>query len=191
MTVRSRVSEPGIADGASHFSRFAALPRCPPALVALFAAGLALVIAGAGLLAAAAGLRGGPAAADRALTDRAATSQVIAAVSADVSEIYSYSYTDIPGTIAAAARVLTGQAAVQYRELSPGLRNAVSERLTLATRVVRAGVITLTGNTALLLIFLDQTATRADTKGSAVAAQLVVTAEFSGGRWRIASIEAR
>lgn len=158
---------------------------------ALFAASLALVLAGAGLLAAAAGLRDSPPAANRALTDQAATSQVIAAVSADVSEIYSYSYTDIPRTITAAARVLTGQAAGQYRELSPMLRDAVSQRLTVATRVVRAGVADLTVDTARLLIFLDQTATRAGSKPTASSAQLMVTAQLSGGRWRIASIEAR
>lgn len=158
---------------------------------ALFAASVALVLAGAGLLAAAAGLRDSQAAANRALTDQAATSQVLAAVSADVSGIYSYSYTDIPRTIVAAARVLTGQAAVQYRELSPVLRDAVSQHLTVVTRVARAGVIDLTGTTARLLIFLDQTATRAATKSTAVSAQLLVTAQLSGGRWRIASIEAR
>lgn len=189
--MRSEAAEPGIADGTSHLPHSPAVPRCPPSLVALFAAGLALVVAGAGLLAAAAGLRDSPAAANRALTDQPATSQVIAAVSADVTEIYSYSYTDVPRTVAAAARVLTGQAAAQYRELSPMLRDAVSQRLTVATRVVRAGVIALTGSTAQLLIFLDQMTARGDTKPTAVPAQLVVTAQLSGGRWRIASIEAR
>lgn len=162
-----------------------------PALLALFAVSFTLVLAGSGLLAAAAGLRGTPAAANRALTDRTTTRQVIAAVSTDISEIYSYSYADIPSTTAAAARVLTGQAAAQYRELSPMLRDAVSQRLTVATRVVRAGVITLIGDTAQLLVFLDQRATRGDTKESSVRAQLMVTARFSDGQWRIASIEAR
>jgi Mce-associated membrane protein len=191
MIMRSEAAGPGIADGTSHLPRFPLVPRCSLGLLALFAASLVLVLAGAGLLVAAAGLRDSPAAANRALTDRAATSQVLDAVSADVSEIYSYSRTDIQATIAAAARVLTGQAAVQYRQLSPMLANAVRQRLTVATRVVRAGVISLTGDTARLLIFLDQTATRGDAKPTAVPAQLVVTARFSGGRWRIASIEAR
>jgi Mce-associated membrane protein len=190
MIVRSEAAEPAIADGVCHSPRFPGVPRCPPNLLALFAASLALVVAAAGLLAAAAGLRDSPAAANRALTDQAATSQVIAAVSADVTEIYSYSSTDIPRTVAAAGRVLTGQAAAQYRELSPMLRDAVSQRLIVATRVLRAGVIALTGNTARLLIFLDQRTARGDTKSTAVSAQLVVTAQFIGGRWRIASIEA-
>ncbi|MBV9854155.1 MAG: hypothetical protein JOY82_06470 [Streptosporangiaceae bacterium] len=154
-------------------------------------AGLVLAGVGAGLTAAAAQLRGGRAAVNRALTDPAATRQVIAAVSADVSEIYSYSYTGIGATERAAQRVLAGQAAAQYRELTPALQQAVGEQLTVVTRVDQAGVRWLSGGTAQLLVFMDQTATRGHNKGTSVPAQIAVTAQLIAGRWRITSIEAR
>jgi Mce-associated membrane protein len=150
-----------------------------------------LIVTGAGLLVAASGLGGDPAAANQALTNAGQTQAVIAAVSADVTDIYSYSYTDIPATVDVANRVLTGQAATQYRELAPLLSDAVTEKLTVRTSVVRAGVSSLSGGTAQLLIFMNQTATRSGGKPTTVAAQLVITARLVGGEWRITNIEAR
>lgn len=156
----------------------------------LFAASLLLTAAGAGLLALAAQLRGSPPAANGALTDAAATRQVTASVSAGVSQIYSYSYTDLAATRAAARRVLAGRAAAQYRQLSPELGAAVSQRLTVVTKVTSIGVSSLTAGSARLLVFLDQTVTRAGAKPNApVPAQLTVTATRSGGRWLITSIQ--
>jgi Mce-associated membrane protein len=173
-----------------------AAPRFPGLAVfrgplTLLVASLVLIGVGVGLTIAAAQLRGSQSAVNRALTDPAATRQVIAAVSADVSDIYSYSYTDIGTTEQAAQRILAGQAAAQYHELFPMLREAASEQLTVVTRVEQAGVSRLSGNTAQLLVFMDQTATRGHDKGTSVPAQLAITARFSGGQWRITSIEAR
>lgn len=159
--------------------------------LALLVASLVLIGVGVGLTIAAAQLRGSQSAANRALTDSAATRQVIAAVSADVNGIYSYSYTDIGATEQAAQRVLAGQAAAQYHELFPMLREAASEQLTVVTRVQQAGVSWLSGGTAQLLVFMNQTATRGHSKGTSVPAQLAITARFSDRQWRITSIEAR
>jgi Mce-associated membrane protein len=159
--------------------------------LALVAASLLLAATGAVLLVLTARLNGSPAAVNRALSDTAATRQVTAAVSAGVSEIYSYSYTDLAATLRAADRVLAGQAAAQYRQLAPELGQAVSERLTVITRVTAIGVSSLTPDAAQLLLFLDQTATRGAGKSSTVPAQLDVTARLSGGTWRITNIESR
>jgi Mce-associated membrane protein len=159
--------------------------------LALLAASLLLAAVGAGLTVRAAQLRDSPAAANRAFTDAEATSQVTAAVSAGVSEIYSYSYTDLAVTLRAADRVLAGQAAAQYRQLEPELGQAVTERLTVITRVRAIGVSSLTPDSAQLLLFLDQTATRGAGKSSTVPAQLDVTARLYGGTWRITNIESR
>jgi Mce-associated membrane protein len=177
--------KPGKADG----WRRLRLPR-HELLVPVFVA-VVLIAAGAVLLAATSGLRGGPATANHALTDAGQTQAVAAAVSTDVTEIYSYSYTDIPATVDAARRVLTGQAATQYSELAPLLSNAVAEKLTVRTSVVRAGVSWLSGGTAQLLVFMNQTASRGGGKPTTVAAQLAITAQFSGRVWRITNIEAR
>lgn len=158
----------------------------------LVVASLALALAGAGLVIAAAQASSSPAAVNQALTDQAATRQVLATVSADVGAIYSYSYTDMTATQRAAQRVLAGQAAAQYRELFPLLlRNAGGQQLTVVSRVVRAGVSYLSANTAKVLVFIDQTATRGHNKGSSAPAQLAITAQLRGGRWLITGINAR
>jgi Mce-associated membrane protein len=159
--------------------------------LALFVLSVLLAVVGAGLTVRAAQLRDNPAAANRAFTDATATSQLTAAVSADVSEIFSYSYPDLAATLRAADRVLAGQAAAQYRQLAPELDQAVGQRLTVVTRVQAVGVSSLTPDSAQLLIFLDQTATRGTGKSSTVPAQLDVTARLSGGTWRITNIESR
>jgi Mce-associated membrane protein len=146
---------------------------------------------GAGLTVRAAQLRDSPAAANGALTDAVATSQVIAAVSTGVSDIYSYTYTDLAATRQAARRVLAGRAAAQYAQLSPALSDAVAERLTVVTRVTRIGVSSLTPGSARLLVFLRQTVTRDGRPAGSVPAQLEITARLTGGRWLITGIDAR
>ena len=135
-------------------------PPGPHGPLALLVLSVLLAAAGAGLTIRAAQLRDRPAAANRALTDAATTSQVTAAVSAGVSGIYSYTYTDLAATRQAARRVLAGQAAAQYDQLSPALSDAVTERLTVVTRVTRIGVSSLTPGSARLLVFVRQVATR-------------------------------
>jgi len=186
-----RTASPGPASGPRQ-SR-GPLARGPLARgpLALFVLSVLLAVVGAGLTVRAVQLRDNPAAANRAFTDATATSQVTAAVSADVSEIFSYSYPDLAATLRAADRVLAGQAAAQYRQLAPELDQAVSQRLTVVTRVKAIGVGSLTPDSAQLLVFLDQTATRGAGKSSTVPAQLDVTARLSGGTWRITNIESR
>ena len=92
----------------------------------------------------------------------------------------------------AARDVLAGHAATQYQSLFAQIREQVaSQRLTLTTRVVRAGVVSLTGRRARLLVFLDQTAQRAGGAATSAAAQLSVTAQYSAGHWRITELTAR
>jgi Mce-associated membrane protein len=167
-----------------------AQPPGPRGPLTLLAASVLLAAVGAGLTIRAAQLRDGPAA-NGALTDAAATSQVTVAVSAGVSEIYSYTYTDLAATRQAARRVLAGQAAAQYDQLSPELSDAVAERLTVVTRVRRIGVSSLTSGSARLLVFLEQAVTRDGRPAGSVPAQLEITARLTGGRWLITGIDAR
>lgn len=169
--------------------RLLAVPR---GVAILAAASAALLVAGIVLLVLAAGLNGSPARQNVALSDQQRTRDVESAISSDVAALFSYSYGNVAAARAEAARVLTGQAAAQYAELSPMLRSAASQQLTVSTKVVQAGVSWLSGGTARILLFLDQTATRAgDAKPATSAAQLTVTARLAGGQWRITSIEAR
>ncbi|WP_369374883.1 hypothetical protein [Streptomyces sp. cg36] len=170
--------------------RPAALARARRALVPLLVAVPAAVSGVLLLLTAQA--RDAPAAANHALTDRAATDQVLDEVGGAVSRVFSYGPTTLARTHDDARALLGGRAAKEYEELFRTVQQRVPQQgLTLTTRVSRAGVTRLTDTHAELLLFLDQTSTRRGAQAATVAAQLSVTAEHTGGHWRITEIEAR
>jgi Mce-associated membrane protein len=86
--------------------------------------------------------------------------------------------------------MLVGAALKQYNVLFAALQKKASgQQLTLTAKVVTAGVTYLQGDRAQLLVFLDQTSTRAsDGKTSASAAQLQISAELAHGSWRISNL---
>ncbi|CAG6395455.1 hypothetical protein NMG29_29400 [Streptomyces cocklensis] len=151
-----------------------------------------LLLAGGGLGYAAHRLQDPGAAHNHALTDTEATSRLTGDVSDALSRIFAYTPDDTRSTARAARDLLEGTAAQQYQKLFTQIRQQVADqRLTLSTRVVRAGVVSLTGDRARLLVFLDQTAQRAGAAATSAAAQLSVTAHLVGGHWRISDLKAR
>jgi len=90
----------------------------------------------------------------------------------------------------AAATLLSGDAASQYKTLFTALqKKAPGEKLTLVAKVAVAGLKSLHGNTAELLVFIDQSSTRAsDKQKSTSAAQLDVTAVKHGGTWKVTEL---
>jgi Mce-associated membrane protein len=158
------------------------------AVVAVLLAGL-----GAWFLFRVDAMRDDPAARNLALVDTGRTAEVSAAVSTALNQIFSYSYDRTEVTEQAADEVLRGAARdtydtlfAQVRELAPG------QKLVLTTRVVSAAVQSLRPDSATLLVFLDQSATRADRDtSSAAAAQLSVTARREADRWVITNMEPR
>ncbi|REE97814.1 hypothetical protein [Thermomonospora umbrina] len=150
----------------------------------------AMAAAGTGLLVVADD--GGTAASDNeALVDTEATTKVIGDVSNAVTRIFTYTPEGTAPAERAAAESLAGQAATDYRRLIAKVRvQAPQQRLTQTTRVVRAGVSSLTEDTAKLLVFVDQSSTRAgQPNGTAAAAQLTITARLSDGRWKITELK--
>lgn len=131
-----------------------------------------------------------PASANRAVVDSRSTSAVIGQVSSALNEVLSYSYANPAVAQAAATRWLTGDAVAQYRLLFTQLReHAPGQKLSFVTKVVTAGVVTLHGHTADLLVFLDQRATRAsDHQSSVAAAQVLITAVRHGSGWQISEL---
>ncbi len=125
-----------------------------------------------------------------ALADSTATSEVIGQVSTALNKVLSYQYANPTATQQAADQLLTGDASTQYKTLFTALQQkAPGEKLTLVAKVVTAGVTTLHGNTAQLLVFLDQSSTRAsDKQSSTSAAQLDVTAIKQGSGWKISEL---
>ncbi|MFG2820859.1 hypothetical protein ACGFX4_15690 [Kitasatospora sp. NPDC048365] len=130
--------------------------------------------------------------ADRALTDTQTTAEVVGDVGNTLGRIFSYTPTDTAATAKAAGELLDGTAATQYQALFAQVQQQVKDqKLTLTTRVVRAGVTELVGEQAKLLVFLDQTAQREGKTANTTAAQLSVTARRTGGHWRITELTAR
>lgn len=152
-----------------------------------------LVAAGTWALVAAGNLRDSPAARNAALVDTGRTAEVSASVSNALNQIFSYSYDKTDVTEQAARDVLRGDALTTYDKLFAEVRaKAPEQKLVLTSRVVYSAVRSLEGDRAVLLVFLDQSATRVDTNTtSAAAAQLSVTAERAGGRWVITDMAPR
>src|SRR5262249_47895396 len=144
-------------------------------------AAVLLAVAGAGLQVL--GARTGRAPSNRALVDTQATSEGVGDVSDGLTRVFSYAPGSTATTGQEVAGVLDGSAAREYRTLFAQVKqHAAAERLTVTTRVVRAGVVRLTGRTAQLLVFLDQVIVRRDQpKGTSAAAQLAISARLEGG----------
>jgi Mce-associated membrane protein len=136
---------------------------------------------------------GNPAAANRALTDVGATADVTSAVTLAMNRIFSYSYDKTDVTEKAAAAVLRGSAKDSYDKLFAQVRQkAPEQKLVLTSRVSAIAVQELRNGHARLLVFLDQSAVRADNNAiDSAAAQLSVTAERTGDGWVVTALEPR
>ncbi|MFI0899342.1 hypothetical protein [Streptomyces sp. NPDC020983] len=166
--------------------------RRDPRRAAAVTAIAALLLTGGGLGYAAQQMKSPAAARNHALTDTGATSRLTGEISSALGRIFAYTPGDTRSTEQAARDSLEGAAAGQYRTLFAQIRDQVtSQQLTLSTRVVRAAVVSLTGDRARLLVFLDQTAQRAGAAPTTAAAQLSVSAHLVGGHWKIDQLTAR
>ncbi|ANN16492.1 hypothetical protein SD37_13075 [Amycolatopsis orientalis] len=127
-----------------------------------------------------------------ALVDQAATAEVADQVGAGVKAVFSYDYSNLARTERAAADVLTGEATGQYRDqFASARKRAEDQKLVRTTTVRSAGVRSLRGEEAEVLLFLDQQ-TIAATGGTpqSTVSQLSVTARRVDGRWKISRLTA-
>ena len=129
---------------------------------------------------------------NQALVDLSATSDVSSSVSDAVKAVFSYDYANLARTERAAAEVLTGDAVGQYRaQFASARTRATSEKLTRTTTVRAVGVRSLRGDSADLLLFLDQqTVAQGGGAPTSSVAQLAVTAKRIDGRWKLATLTA-
>lgn len=127
-----------------------------------------------------------------AVTDQAATTEVATQVSDGVKAIFSYDYANLPRTERAAASVLVDAAVAQYQSGYPQAKQqAADQKLVRTTSVSSIGVQDLRGDTAHLLLFLDQqTLVTTSNQQSSASAALAVTARRMDGSWKIASLNA-
>lgn len=159
--------------------------------IGLLTASAALVATGVVFLVRGANLDDGGAAANRAVVDRPATTEVISQVSTALNQVLSYDYRKPAVAQAAAKKYLVGDAPAQYRVLFSQLQKlAPGQQLTLVAKVSTAGVTSLRGDRAQLLVFLDQQSTRAsDGQSSVAAAQVQITAVRSGDAYKISELK--
>ncbi|MFJ2787160.1 MULTISPECIES: hypothetical protein [unclassified Streptomyces] len=152
----------------------------------------ALLLGGGWFFHAADQLRSTPSARNLALTDAGATARVGGDVGEGLARVFSYTPDRTDAAERSADHLLAGRAARQYDELFAQVRaSLVEQRITLSTQTVRTGVIELDGDSARLLVFLDQTSRRDKGAATSAAAQLTVTARFGGDRWQIVDIKTR
>lgn len=151
-----------------------------------------LVLAGGGFFYGAHQLRSAPSAGNHALTDAEATSRVAGDVGNALARVFSYTPGGLDATERAARSVLAGRAERQYTELMGRMRaDLAAQRVTLSTQAVRIGVIELDGDSARLLVFLDQLSHRGKARATSAAAQLTVTARWEDDQWRIVDMKPR
>ncbi|WP_019811319.1 hypothetical protein [Saccharomonospora halophila] len=159
-----------------------------PLLLAVLAVALAGL--GAHFVVRGEALRGSESARDRAFVDVDATAEVRSAVTRAVNRVLSYSSDDLGATERAAEELLTGRAGREYGELVTVLHDrAAGQRLSVATNVTDSAVVSLTGDTARVLVFADQTSRRADGDPTTTPLQLTVTAHKPDRTWLITDLE--
>ena len=126
-----------------------------------------------------------------ALVDAAGTSTVSGQVTSAVSTIFSYNYTNMQKTETAVQHLLTGTALCQYNLLYKVVQQqAPTQKLVLTTTVQAKGVEMLQGDTARVLVLLQQTDTRASTNQTSTSQSMIaVNAVNQGGTWKISAID--
>ncbi|QUQ70617.1 hypothetical protein [Kutzneria sp. CA-103260] len=135
----------------------------------------------------------GGSAANTALTDTGATTDVITQVTRDMETVSSYKYTDLAGAQKAGQAVSTGGFLGDYNKLFEQVKSqAPAQKAVVTGQVAKIGVRQLQGDNAELLVFLTQTTTRADNNQSnSVGLVYTVDATRSGGKWLISKLTPR
>ncbi|MBB4686492.1 hypothetical protein [Amycolatopsis jiangsuensis] len=127
-----------------------------------------------------------------ALLDVAKTAQVKDAVSKATESLFSYDYNNIKKTEDAANTLLANdEVKNRYNALMGQVKKlAPQQKMVVTCKVSRAAVIRIDGDLARVMVFVDQTSTRADTKDTAAGtAQLHVDAQLQGDTWKITDLD--
>lgn len=127
-----------------------------------------------------------------ALLDVAKTAQVKDAVSKAAEALFSYDFNNIKKTEDAANDLLANDdVRNKYNSLMGEVKRlAPQQKMIVTCKVTRAGVIMLNGDLAKVMVFVDQTSTRTDTKKTtAGTAQLHLNAQLQGDKWKITDMD--
>ncbi|MGW4488809.1 hypothetical protein ACWEOE_33835 [Amycolatopsis sp. NPDC004368] len=127
-----------------------------------------------------------------ALLDVAKTAQVKDQVSKATETLFSYDYNNIKKTEDAAGNLLANdEVKGKYNSLMGEVKRlAPQQKMVVTCKVTRSAVIMLNGDLARVMVFVDQTSTRTDTKQTtAGSAQLHVDAQLQGDTWKITDLD--
>ncbi len=127
-----------------------------------------------------------------ALLDVAKTAQVKDAVSKAAEALFSYDFSNIKKTEDAANDLLANDDVKnKYNSLMGEVKRlAPQQKMIVTCKVTRAAVIMLNGDLAKVMVFVDQTSTRTDTKKTtAGTAQLHLNAQLQGDKWKITDMD--
>ncbi|OXM66404.1 hypothetical protein [Amycolatopsis vastitatis] len=127
-----------------------------------------------------------------ALLDVAKTAQVKDAVSKAAEALFSYDFNNIKKTEDAANDLLANDdVRNKYNSLMGEVKRlAPAQKMIVTCKVTRAAVIMLNGDLAKVMVFVDQTSTRTDTKKTtAGTAQLHLNAQLQGDKWKITDMD--
>ncbi len=125
-----------------------------------------------------------------AMLDKSATAEAVEQVSRAVEAIYSYDAASLDADEAKALEMINGSYASEFKQNFAAVRALPpGQRASLSSKVVSAGVITLTERRASLLVMLDQVGRQADKPEPVKAAvRLSVTAQRVDGQWKVSGV---
>jgi Mce-associated membrane protein len=126
-----------------------------------------------------------------ALLDVADTVQVSGQVRDAVERVFSYDFARLDDNERAAAAVITGAFAADYRKQFARVRElAPGQQAVVVATVPALAVKVLDGDRAIVVVFIDQQASRG-TQGQPLlaAGRLSVTAQRVNGSWKIADVK--
>lgn len=136
-------------------------------------------------------LTGSAAASNSALVDVGTTAEVSGQVRAAVESIYSYDFARLDANEQTASALVTGSFAEDFREQFAVVRErAPEQQAVVVATVLDLAVQVLEGDRAIVVVFLDQQASRGgEAPQLSVAGRLTVTAQRVDGSWKIADVE--
>lgn len=181
--------------GPTPLRRIAEAPVTTRSLVVWGAVALVLVLAASVFGAFWYNREHGGSAANRALIDVGATSQVAQQVGDAVKTVYSYDFARLDENEKNARAVITPEFEQQFGQLFSEVRaRAPQQKAVVTATVALTGVRQLSDDTAVVVIFMNQIATRTAESGPqqqlASAGRLTVTAKKIDGTWKIADVQA-